>query len=291
MLFVIIPIPIGRRYTVQATGSVTKSVCCERCHCQYHYTAQRIGVGHGMSVLWLDNNGASKRAHSKATADLERKLVRVTEAVPCPTCYWYQRNMLGILKQKEARNILLLGLLTAVIAAIALLAGASIFEWLTPLASIAIQIFLALVTFSITSSCAWLLFSDPNKHPSIISFIRHKFINLKNKLKYRNWITVTCGSCGQKIRFPNKKKMVISCPKCKYTFMSNPIKNKWDISAGDVCYFGLAIFGLVDWVEKRITQHFHIFSMSNCDKDNYSEFPLPHHPSCVSAMGGSQPNY
>ena len=157
-----IPIPTGRKYTAKVTGSVTKSVRCEKCHRQYNYAARRVGIGSGNSVLFLDNEGARRRADRDATKDLERTLAKAIEPVPCPNCRWYQRDMVRLVKRRQAIAILLSGLGVAVITTITLFVIAIMLAWLA-LVSLGIQIFLGLGILSILSSGIWFLFCDPNK--------------------------------------------------------------------------------------------------------------------------------
>ncbi len=52
---------------------------------------------------------------------------------------------------------------------------------------------------------------------SIISIIKSKVKSFAKKIKYRHYAIMACRSCGQKIRFPDKR-LTVTCPKCKYTF-------------------------------------------------------------------------
>ncbi len=216
----LVRVPIGRKYTVTATGSLIKQVCCEKCNYEYQYKVQRIGTGYGTSLLWLDNDGASQRANRNASSDLDKKLARAIEPIPCPSCRWYQRNMISIVKLREAKNTLLFGLLTAFVIFLVSSLGASVFKKLAPLFSILIQISVLLVPFSFITASVWYILFNPNKDIPLGKLIRYKFISFKNKFKYKNSIVVNCSSCGQKIRFPNKENIKISCPKCKSTFIN-----------------------------------------------------------------------
>jgi hypothetical protein len=66
----------GRSATVK--GLTTKVVKCERCGESYEYILSRSGRG---------------RDDSEAYSDLEQRLVEGCEPVPCPSCGWYQNNM------------------------------------------------------------------------------------------------------------------------------------------------------------------------------------------------------
>lgn len=56
---------------------------------------------------------------------------------------------------------------------------------------------------------------------NIIATVKNKIKIFIQNLKYRNFTVMTCKSCGQRIRFPNRK-LTITCPKCKYNFSYVP---------------------------------------------------------------------
>jgi hypothetical protein len=88
-----VQIPIGRAYTATAHGSCLKSVTCESCSCEYVYRLERTAKGSGASLLWADNAGARLNAQAGARAELFRVLAQGVDAVACPQCGMYQRNM------------------------------------------------------------------------------------------------------------------------------------------------------------------------------------------------------
>ena len=94
-------VPIGRRYTATLTKSATKSIVCEGCKKDFTYEATREAQGFGDSWLWLDNEGAEKRALTSAERNCEKVLAKAVDITPCPHCHWYQRNMVVIGKRKR----------------------------------------------------------------------------------------------------------------------------------------------------------------------------------------------
>jgi uncharacterized membrane protein YebE (DUF533 family) len=95
-------IPIGREYTATMSASCTKAATCEKCAEDYLYKVEREATGSGSSILFLDNQGASQRAESAARKNLENALEKAVDAVPCPSCGWLQKNMVGQLKWSRA---------------------------------------------------------------------------------------------------------------------------------------------------------------------------------------------
>jgi hypothetical protein len=90
----VIPIPYAQTFTATTTGSLLKIVQCEKCSRYYGYELVAKVSASDTSFLFLDNEGASSRAVTAA----ETKLLHTLEAsclpVPCPTCGWYQQNMI-----------------------------------------------------------------------------------------------------------------------------------------------------------------------------------------------------
>ena len=88
------PIPVGATFEATHAASVEKEVRCEKCQAEYVYWMRRSATGHGMSLLFADNEGARDRAASRAEASVRRKLERGCDVVPCPACGWIQAHML-----------------------------------------------------------------------------------------------------------------------------------------------------------------------------------------------------
>lgn len=95
-------IPLGRVANATTLGFSARSVRCEQCGERYLYDVKREGSGEGWSLFSLDNEGARERALWRAREDLRRKL-RGDDAVPCPTCGWYQRDSVALLRARSWR--------------------------------------------------------------------------------------------------------------------------------------------------------------------------------------------
>jgi hypothetical protein len=94
-------IPYAQSYTSTMTGRVPKLVDCEGCQQKYVYLLERSASGEGTSLLFLDNEGAKERAQERAKAELEYKLGRACDPVPCPRCGWYQQHMIPKAKEQH----------------------------------------------------------------------------------------------------------------------------------------------------------------------------------------------
>jgi hypothetical protein len=90
----IIPIPYGKQHhcAVRVTG--LKIIICEECKKPYAYAACRVGKGTDSDILWLNSAGATAAARAQAEADARDKLAKAIDPVPCPTCGWFQSNMI-----------------------------------------------------------------------------------------------------------------------------------------------------------------------------------------------------
>lgn len=86
-------IPYAMNYTSTVQARIPKEVACEQCGFEYVYIMQRSGQGAGTSMLFLDNTGAQDRASERARQEVLYKLEQSCDPVPCPSCGWYQQQM------------------------------------------------------------------------------------------------------------------------------------------------------------------------------------------------------
>ena len=114
-------IPYALSYTAFSTGSVVKSVRCESCGEEYHYLMTRQVEGEGTSLFFLNNRGAKKRAKVRSRELLMEELESSCDSVPCPSCGWYQMNMVVMLRQQRWSWMKTVGWLTLLPAAVCLL--------------------------------------------------------------------------------------------------------------------------------------------------------------------------
>jgi hypothetical protein len=104
-------------------GSALKVVRCENCSTEYVYVLERQGMGAGVSMYMLNNEGAAENATSGARESLTSALENDFDPVPCPACGHYQRYMFPKLAEGKWPGlqvlmflVLLCGCLTAAIA-------------------------------------------------------------------------------------------------------------------------------------------------------------------------------
>ena len=62
---------------------------------------------------------------------------------------------------------------------------------------------------------------DGEQTVTLRSIIIGKIRKIWRAFKYRNYIVASCMKCGQKLRYP-KKRIRVTCPKCKYSFLYVP---------------------------------------------------------------------
>lgn len=110
-------IPYAMTYTSTMTGRVPKIVDCENCQKQYVYFLERTVTGEATSFLFMENEEAKQRAAEFATSELQNRLARVCDPVPCPRCGHYQQHML-----KKAKSLHRAWMFTAGLAGILLAA-------------------------------------------------------------------------------------------------------------------------------------------------------------------------
>ncbi|MGL6073867.1 MAG: hypothetical protein ACRC8S_06880 [Fimbriiglobus sp.] len=83
----------GTDTTVTVKGEAWRPTLCEKCSRTYFYVATREVEASAHSPFMIDTDSAGRRAERKANERLQRRLNKATDAVPCPTCGWYQANM------------------------------------------------------------------------------------------------------------------------------------------------------------------------------------------------------
>jgi|GEM_PF-1248210 hypothetical protein len=77
----------------QAGGRLVRVVCA-RCECEYFYHLARVGIGHGEAPYYIGVGRATRAAEKQAQKDLERRLSREAELVPCPRCSWINDELI-----------------------------------------------------------------------------------------------------------------------------------------------------------------------------------------------------
>lgn len=152
----IIPVPVGQTYTATVSGRGLKLVCCEHCACEYVYGLERNVSGHASSLLWLDNEGAKKRAEDSASTSVKRTLRAAVDPVACPKCGWFQGNMVPLLKRRGAWKIAIFGLAGA-------LGLAIIVAILEKPSGLTRKLPWSIAALSVAGASAFYICHDPNK--------------------------------------------------------------------------------------------------------------------------------
>jgi hypothetical protein len=84
----------GKQFTSSAAGRRIEQVTCEQCGTEFWYELNRTGIGQGSAPYYLFQNSAARRANAAAAKDLQRRLNRDAELVPCPKCNWVNESLL-----------------------------------------------------------------------------------------------------------------------------------------------------------------------------------------------------
>ncbi|HEU0035188.1 MAG TPA: hypothetical protein VFQ53_31400 [Kofleriaceae bacterium] len=84
---------IGRQYQAKVVTSQHDRFCCV--HCQYECEAlvTGIGEGSGRSPYFIDNAGASERAHAGALGNAQANMRYALRGAKCPRCGKHDRRV------------------------------------------------------------------------------------------------------------------------------------------------------------------------------------------------------
>jgi hypothetical protein len=85
----------GKHIQSTKAGARLVRVACARCECEYFYNLTRIGIGHGEAPYYIGVARATRSAEKGAQKDLERRLTREAELVPCPNCNWINDELVA----------------------------------------------------------------------------------------------------------------------------------------------------------------------------------------------------
>ena len=78
----------ARKFSAEVAGRRLRGVWCEKCGTLYSFELARVGVAVASAHYGLGQGAARHRADEDAEDDLDRRLSRDTELVPCPRCNW-----------------------------------------------------------------------------------------------------------------------------------------------------------------------------------------------------------
>jgi hypothetical protein len=87
-------------------GFTSVAVRCESCGRKYYYRLERIGRGEG---------NTKQQASRTAERHLLKSLDNGIDAVPCPHCGWFQKEMIPLLREPRLRWMMWLGVVGALI--------------------------------------------------------------------------------------------------------------------------------------------------------------------------------
>jgi hypothetical protein len=121
---------IAEEFTSVVSGSVDRVVDCESCHQSYVYVVNRTGIGKTTNLIFQDGSDAYRRAGAIAKSQLERRLEVGIEIVPCPSCGWFQKDMVTLARSRHLRSLLYLAMMLITAATIVFLIG--VFSLLRP---------------------------------------------------------------------------------------------------------------------------------------------------------------
>jgi hypothetical protein len=102
-------IPVGNVHHAVTAGAVFKLVTCERCTHEFAFLMERTGEGAKTSLLFLNEDGASWAAKREAEAELQHRLERGVDVVPCPRCGYVQPRMVRKARREYHRWMLYVG--------------------------------------------------------------------------------------------------------------------------------------------------------------------------------------
>jgi hypothetical protein len=77
---------VGKKYTETRTNAFEMEFRCVRCGFTSDCTVVGVGMGQGNSAFFTDNEGAAKRAASRAREDAVKNAELTLKLCPCPKC-------------------------------------------------------------------------------------------------------------------------------------------------------------------------------------------------------------
>jgi hypothetical protein len=84
----------GKNFTASHAGVRIEEVACEKCKTRFFYQLKRVGNGQGSAPYFLAQDSARNRAERAAQRNLEKRLSREAEMVPCPRCHWVNHELI-----------------------------------------------------------------------------------------------------------------------------------------------------------------------------------------------------
>lgn len=78
----------GKRVESALIGARLVAVECENCGCRYFYELARTGTGRATAPYAIGTSSAIRSSQDRSQRDLQERLAREAELVPCPECNW-----------------------------------------------------------------------------------------------------------------------------------------------------------------------------------------------------------
>jgi hypothetical protein len=94
----------GREYKSALVGKRLIPVRCDRCGCEYYYELARVGSGNATAHYGIGSKRAERAAEERARLDLNRRLERDAELVPCPRCQWTNEELVERYRRNRYRG-------------------------------------------------------------------------------------------------------------------------------------------------------------------------------------------
>ena len=93
-------IPTGTAHDARVTASALREVVCPRCRNPFFFHLRRTGKGHSQTAFFIGMKEADREAAFKARGDLEKKLATEVEPVSCPSCRFFQPQMVAAARSR-----------------------------------------------------------------------------------------------------------------------------------------------------------------------------------------------
>lgn len=117
---------IGVEYTTTAKAKVAKFVTCKKCGCEYGYWMKRSVSSSNTSWFLIGRDSARNRSTRDAEAELAERLRTEHDAVPCPQCGHYQKNMWPAAREAKYSWVLAVGIVVGILLAASIMASGEI---------------------------------------------------------------------------------------------------------------------------------------------------------------------
>ncbi len=112
-------ITLGQTVSITLARTIQKCEVCEHCGTAFQYEMHRVVKSEATNVLNLDDAGARTQADYEAAVKLHKQLSKEVDAVPCPQCGLFQKEMVRKLRRQYRSGMktaafvcLLLGILS-----------------------------------------------------------------------------------------------------------------------------------------------------------------------------------